>query len=411
MELRCTRNRALRNCLAVAVVTLSPLLSPAAQSNVGPRLYRFTEVAGYDDIFAFFDAPPSINSSGVVAFLAHLNIAHQLGLIVTEGIFTGTGGPPTMIVGDSTSGFHRFGQVPSINDAGTVAFVGFSGSVDGVFIGNGGPITTIAVASESARQAPRINEDGTVAFEMSVDFNTRSGIFTGSGGPVTSIVTADPGSLFNNFSDPSINNARTVVFTATLNDSSVRIMTGDRGTLATIADTHDGVFKALSAFPSINNLGNVIFAATLVDGSGAVVTSVGGTLATVVDTRTGFAWFGEGTDINDEGTVVFLAGLTGGGAGLFTGPDPIADKVIATGDLLSGSSVTDVTFVRGGLNNSGEIAFLAGLADQRRVIVRASPILAPSSKDDCKKGGWQRFVPLSFKNQGDCVSWVNKHEG
>ena len=29
----------------------------------------------------------------------------------------------------------------------------------------------------------------------------------------------------------------------------------------------------------------------------------------------------------------------------------------------------------------------------------------PTSKDDCKNGGWQNFTP-AFKNQGDCVSFV-----
>ena len=32
----------------------------------------------------------------------------------------------------------------------------------------------------------------------------------------------------------------------------------------------------------------------------------------------------------------------------------------------------------------------------------------PTSKDQCKKGGWQRFrFPYSFKNQGDCIQFVN----
>jgi hypothetical protein len=31
----------------------------------------------------------------------------------------------------------------------------------------------------------------------------------------------------------------------------------------------------------------------------------------------------------------------------------------------------------------------------------------PSSKDDCKDGGWQTFNDPAFKNQGDCVSWFN----
>jgi len=33
----------------------------------------------------------------------------------------------------------------------------------------------------------------------------------------------------------------------------------------------------------------------------------------------------------------------------------------------------------------------------------------PVDKDDCKQGGWQRFnAPRKFKNQGDCIQFVNK---
>ena len=32
----------------------------------------------------------------------------------------------------------------------------------------------------------------------------------------------------------------------------------------------------------------------------------------------------------------------------------------------------------------------------------------PTSKDQCKDGGWQRFsFPRAFKNQGDCIQFVN----
>lgn len=33
------------------------------------------------------------------------------------------------------------------------------------------------------------------------------------------------------------------------------------------------------------------------------------------------------------------------------------------------------------------------------------PVTVPTSKDQCKKGGWQDFGSM-FKNQGDCVSFV-----
>jgi glucuronoarabinoxylan endo-1,4-beta-xylanase len=31
---------------------------------------------------------------------------------------------------------------------------------------------------------------------------------------------------------------------------------------------------------------------------------------------------------------------------------------------------------------------------------------APTSKDECKQGGWATFNNPSFRNQGDCVSSV-----
>jgi hypothetical protein len=36
-------------------------------------------------------------------------------------------------------------------------------------------------------------------------------------------------------------------------------------------------------------------------------------------------------------------------------------------------------------------------------------LVAPASKQQCKKGGWKRFANPSFKNQGQCVAYVNHH--
>jgi hypothetical protein len=35
------------------------------------------------------------------------------------------------------------------------------------------------------------------------------------------------------------------------------------------------------------------------------------------------------------------------------------------------------------------------------------PALTPVSKDQCKNGGWQQFNSPFFKNQGDCIQFVN----
>jgi hypothetical protein len=36
---------------------------------------------------------------------------------------------------------------------------------------------------------------------------------------------------------------------------------------------------------------------------------------------------------------------------------------------------------------------------------------APTSKQQCKKGGWKAFRNPSFRNQGQCVAYVNHHNG
>jgi hypothetical protein len=37
------------------------------------------------------------------------------------------------------------------------------------------------------------------------------------------------------------------------------------------------------------------------------------------------------------------------------------------------------------------------------------PAVSPTSKAQCKHGGWRTFTSPSFKNQGQCVSWVEHH--
>jgi hypothetical protein len=38
--------------------------------------------------------------------------------------------------------------------------------------------------------------------------------------------------------------------------------------------------------------------------------------------------------------------------------------------------------------------------------VAVSPLRVPTSKDQCKHGGWRQF---GFKNQGQCIAFVNHH--
>src|SRR5262249_56847714 len=103
----------------------------------------------------------------------------------------------------------------------------------------------------------------------------------------------------------------------------------------------------------------------------------GGRVTAIAAAGGPFSDVGSLPSLNDAGTVAFFAILAGGGSGIFTGPDPVADRVIGIGDPLLGSTVVALNFVPEGLNDSGQLAFGAGLADGRQVVVRADPVAIP----------------------------------
>jgi hypothetical protein len=54
-----------------------------------------------------------------------------------------------------------------------------------------------------------------------------------------------------------------------------------------------------------------------------------------------------------------------------------------------------------------------GTADLSNITVNGQtqvPVVGPTTKAQCKKGGWKSFSSPSFKNQGQCVSWFNHHQ-
>ena len=116
-----------------------------------------------------------------------------------------------------------------------------------------------------------------------------------------------------------------------------------------------------------------------------LVTGNGGPLTVVANTSGPFQSFGftfvgfTPPALNNNGDVAFFADLDSGGSGIFTGPNPITDRVIGTGDTLDGSTVTNIRFCDEGLNDSGQLAFQATFNDPsvpegvRVAIYRATP--------------------------------------
>jgi len=281
------------------------------------------------------------------------------------------------IEGNSTSitrispGIFTFRGSFDINDQDTVAFWQVPDSTRAPFptqdilTGNGGPLTTITRTNDYLGMFGdiAINNEGHVAFRDRGGF----GIFTSDG--VTRTTIADSSGSLSSFDTLlAINNKGTVAFKEFLNTGGSGLFTGNGEVITPIADTN-GSFSQLGSF-SLNDSDTVAFAAFLDDGSGGIFTSNGGSLSPLVDTSGAFSYLFSPA-INNNGIVAFGAELDTGKSGIFTGSDPVADKVIAVGDQLFGSTVTSLGFSPKGFNDAGQVAFFAELADGTSGIFRA----------------------------------------
>ncbi|MBD1931223.1 MULTISPECIES: DUF7453 family protein [Cyanophyceae] len=373
--------------------------------------FNFTKIADTNSSFSSFSnsnpndnffGSPALNNTGTVAFYAALDVGG-------EGIFTSNGTTTTTVVDTNTtygnpSGeplFNSFSSL-SINDAKTVAFsTGLRRSNTPIIFKGEDETNFELVVVAGFREAvffPSINNAGNVAFleeftgvfvQTSIRISNGGSISTRSCGGVFCQPIA-PG-VFESISIPMLNDAGTVAFRGGVyqsdneSDIATGIFTGNDNPfgsepiITTIADT-SGIFRSFS-LPSINNSGNVAFIAGLDTGSSGVFTGNGTTTTTIADSSGAFNSFFGTPSINDFGTVAFLAGLDVGGSGIFTGNNPLKDKVIVTGDTLFGSTVQELSFYREGLNNSGQVAFFASLANGTSGIFRADPIVVEPPKD------------------------------
>ncbi len=149
-------------------------------------------------------------------------------------------------------------------------------------------------------------------------------------------------------------------------------------------------FELIQISPTLNNDGTIIFSgrptgepyneALFINSneetSFIIESNITGSGQPILGSESPFAFFGSPT-INDQGNIAFLGTLSLldgiSTEGIFTGPDLINDKVIASGDMLLGSEVINLSFSRHGLNNLDQIVFYAQLEDGTAGIFLADP--------------------------------------
>ncbi len=369
--------------------------------------YTFTKIADTRGSLTALGLP-SLNEGGVMAFWA----AREDG---SEGIFTGAGGELTTIA-DTTGPLKDFGTslagyevAPSINDKGTVAF--WAARDDGseaIFTGAGGELHLVVEQTDVYTGfAPRVslNNRGWVAVVATLATGGEE-VFRQKGQRHIPIALAAPGSGFDS---PLLNQHRMVVFSGaselqdpqglqTLNLSDGTLV--GRGGLLRIITCRLLVGQPSPAEctqvpydfgpPALNDQGQVAYWRFL-DGGESLVVSEGTTKVQIAGTfpyEPGpfptpyvFASLSQWPAINTEATVAFTAQVerfppSAGDfhTALYTVAAGIFTSVIRTGDVLDGVEVSDLGQFREALNDGGQIAFWAQLADGTAALYRADPI-------------------------------------
>jgi hypothetical protein len=365
--------------LALVVLAAVTASSAPAGPHVLTTLFdnKSPIVTGLYAIGSAYD-PPSLNSAGKAAFRLELSVPSDDYLLVA----TSTANPGVMGVVATADSFDFFNPEPVINDSGIVLFnaqIGPAFEDFGVFKGDGTIYFTKVVDNKGGFSVPKgtvtnfsvpphMNNSGTVAFAGSLASGIR-GVYTGSGGALTTI-TDNENKDITTFIRPSINSAGAVAYQSWFNSTGRVRIHSSAGGGAVIADSDDGY--AILRASTINDADTVAFSAEYASGLDAVLTGNGGPLTTIVDGSGPLDTFPR-IAINNDGDVAYQATYdVGTGKAVFSGPDPVLDRVLGVGDLFAGSIVTDIQFGRSGLNDAGQIAMAVRLGNGDEHIVRSS---------------------------------------
>ncbi len=308
------------------------------------------------------------------------------------------------------NGFTQITSNASINERGEVAFQGNLRRLSapeacttpeqrdtprqGVFLGEGGPLTTIAhtnnppgsdFISEFIVADVSVNSFGKVALAIELRGQPLfdQGLFAGSRQGIFDERFRNSTSEFDSPSSRmSLNELGQIAF----QDNGI-VLSNPDGTFKRIFDSSS---SGLAVFdPSLNIFGRVaVTGFTSQDPQIlGIFTSRGGPVTTVADSSGRYSSFGR-PSLNDLGQVVFTADLDEFGPngfplqGVFTGSHPVKDRVLQSGDIYEGVPVSSVFTCSEALNNFGQIVMTVvsenpDTFEQRRFIVRATPRFQP----------------------------------
>jgi hypothetical protein len=325
---------------------------------------------------------PSINNAGTVVYLGswgwqNPTILTQNGVVVTQG--DTIGGKKLDLLAN-----------PSLSDTGVVAFHGTYSGGSGVFTQNslvtktGDTISGLTLTGFGSWCS--VNAAGSIEFDA--DYSGGSGAFTQNGviAKTGDIIGGHTLTRFTDLGDRRMNNAGDVVFQADYQTDLPGhpevwgIFSRDR-VIAVPGDTIAGIqIIGFHNGPFLNDAGTVAFCAITASGGAAIFTQ-DSIIAKPGDIIGGLTLTNVGCDpaLNDMGTVVF-GGAFSGGLGLFTQHGVVAK----TGDVIDGKTISAFTYMGTGtahasVNDFGDIAFYAEFSDGSKGIILAQLVPEPTT--------------------------------
>jgi hypothetical protein len=331
------------------------------------RRFGLTLIAETNESYKDFSPyVASLNDAGQVAFQAALRGGGT-------GVLTGNGEEVVEVARTQPSAAPGIYSHPDINSAGMLTFYRSLGpGLEEVAFGSIAKQCALPL-SESLRRigplGPTMNEAGAVAFRGDLAPGN-AGIFVGS--TQRCVEVARTGGRFAAFQGlPVINNAGAVVFRADLTSGGQGIYLAKDGTVSTIVETSHG-FRALGLFPVLNDSGKVAFVGVAENGESGIFVAAEGKVERLFDREAPFGAF-RGVLLNRKGLVAFYAAPKTAQFGIYTGPDPVADKVVCIGDELLGSTVTEFALNPVSVNEVCQFAIRLRLVNNRQLIVRVDP--------------------------------------
>jgi hypothetical protein len=348
---------------APLALALAMLLGPTFRDAAADPTYTFSKITAVSGSNAA-SIEPVVNDSGVVAYRGDTGVYRASSSTAPELI-------------DARIGFNRS---LSINNSGWVAYSNFTGPFGSQLLVNDGSVSRpVLGGNDYGIVSSSLNDSNIVVTGQQSNIPEVAGIYAGLNGQAASRIYASAGNIRNFGSAPVINDSSAVAFLAYGGfgpGTQAAILLGDvnGGSPSIVAiDTEFNVNATeTTAFYGkfdMNDHGDVAFATytraytepnpptryelhVAHDGSISTILSLTST--------SGSAFSDDGVALNNSGSLAFILS-TGGTYGIFTGGDLLHDKVIAIGDRLDGGRVTGLQFGRGGLNNAGQIAFLANV--------------------------------------------------